>query len=678
MKKNAFTLVEMLTVVVILVTLGLVAIFSITGIAKKSTNELYEMQREAVIDAARIYAIERGSELANNNQITLCDLKKRNLIDEEFINPKTEERFDDSLIIEIVKNNETAEYEINFDGITQMTGYNCALKGISVKLHGNSPYYMNYGDEYVEPGIEVSKENSSGQMEIYSPSNYVVVKSGSFAENAIKLGSYDLIYTVTDTETNFTTSVTRKIVVKDNVAPTITLTPNQNQFVVLEGTSFERPTCFVTDNVDGQDLEDGIVRNAPICNIGGTFSDTNTPGTYEIVYTTKDSGNNTNTKVVTVIVRERNKNLIGKIEMDTLTWTNEDISIEVVPLYNKLESKCNEFLYSFNGGYDWQNDNTYLVEENGSYSFAIKYNSNECLNLSERELNSIDVFSYKFTNIDKDVPTFLVKNEETNEFENKARISLLTSNETILNKNGNYYYSKDLVNITNVTGAIDVTSGVEQYKIYINDLEFSDTQLTDEGIYKIEIQAVDFAGNESEKAEVAVLFIDKTLPVCQFEKCSGNACEENPSIYGMSVSFLPDDLKYGISILNHYSNENPAIFKFNCIDQYYDSSNLPYEELQNEISLEKFKVENEVSDYIESVVSSVELNNTSITCNNNICEKKYNYLITLKVSDAPSIEGDFIYLRALDNLFCDKANNCNIFSLSDQTNRSIDLMKLIR
>ena len=99
MKKNGFTLVEMLTVIIILVSLGLISIFTINKIVKRSGDDLYDIQVNTIKEAARNYAVKNGSTLGASNEITICDLKRNNLIDEDFVDPRTEKPFDESLII---------------------------------------------------------------------------------------------------------------------------------------------------------------------------------------------------------------------------------------------------------------------------------------------------------------------------------------------------------------------------------------------------------------------------------------------------------------------------------------------------------------------------------------------------------------------------------------------------
>ena len=122
MKKNGFTLVEMLTVIIILVSLGLISIFTINKIVKRSGDDLYDIQVNTIKEAARNYAVKNGSTLGASNEITICDLKRNNLIDEDFVDPRTEKPFDESLIIKIINDINNSNNEI---GNLQLLCPNC-------------------------------------------------------------------------------------------------------------------------------------------------------------------------------------------------------------------------------------------------------------------------------------------------------------------------------------------------------------------------------------------------------------------------------------------------------------------------------------------------------------------------------------------------------------------------
>lgn len=658
MRKNGFTLVEMLTVIVILVTLGLIAVFSISKIVKDSSEQLYDMQITSVIDASRTYAIERSDQLSDYNQITLCDLKINGLLEEDFVNPKNEEKFDDSLIIEINKN-ASGDYDIKFDAITKMAGYYCDLNAISVKLLGNSPYYVSYGSNYADPGITVEKENASGVMVNYE--NYTLSKSGNY-EDAIEsgvfksIGTYSETYTVTDKATNFKTSVTRTIVVEDNTAPVITLNVSSNPIILLEGETLTYPSCSVSDNLD----------TGLSCKMQDNYKNNTTPGTYEIVYTAQDLSGNTNTKVLNITVRAKNKKLLGKLTMDTLSWTNTGVNIEIDALYN--DSSCNSYLYTFDSGYNWGTANTKSITENGIHKFGIKYNTSVCTNIEE----NIDTFTYKFSNIDIEPPTFLVKNPSTNEYENKSSLLVASvSGESIYTETKNetldgeviehkYYYAKDSVNISGASGAFDSLSGISHYTIFVDDVEQVSTDFTLDtaGKYILKMKATDHAGNESDLIEVATIIIDKEAPTCSFVTCANTTqCNNNPAIYGANVTYVPAKASFQVALdSNEYQFVN---YKLICTDTYPESED-DYLASVN-IPLENFRIQNEYGSNLSTVVSH-ELTNTSVSCTSGICTRNYNYLVGVNVGKADTYNDDPIILEITGGAVTDKAGNSSMGS----------------
>ena len=66
MRRNGFTLVEVVTVIVILITISIIAVFSITGIVRSSTEKLYQLQVENIIDASRTYAVKNSNTLSQS------------------------------------------------------------------------------------------------------------------------------------------------------------------------------------------------------------------------------------------------------------------------------------------------------------------------------------------------------------------------------------------------------------------------------------------------------------------------------------------------------------------------------------------------------------------------------------------------------------------------------------
>ena len=662
MKKNGFTLVEMMTVVVILVLLGLLAIFSINGIVKHSSDELYELQIANVVDAARTYAIAKSSELSDNNQITLCDLKRAGLIDIDFVNPKTEEQFDESLIIDIKKST-NGGYDVTFDAIKKMENYYCDIDKIIVTLQGDSPYYASLGASYRDPGVNVQlkdateDENNNFDYDVELTGNYTeALENNVFT----KTGTFNQTYII-KTNTQFHTALTRTIIVEDNTPPTISLLePQTNGSCDRNGKSYGDSKVLVTGS---QFLYPCCFSNEGTCEITDNFQNSSNPGTYEVIYKATDASGNTATKVLTVTVRAKNKTLLGKVTVDTFDWTNEGVNLVIEPLYNG--DVCNDFLYSFDNGNNWQTSNTYTVTTNGTHRLGIKYNTNTC------SLSAEDVFTYKVSNVDMDAPLLtdadiLVKDSSGNIKTPESKYETI-DDEVVEHK---YYYTNSSVTLSEPSGATDSLSGigVDGYTILINNViqDVSEVSLTDEGRYVVELKAVDRAGNESAKKEVAVIIIDRTAPVCKFNTCSSiSNCRNNPVITGTNVTYDAANGRYKV-LMN--SATELVNFALTCTDTYYEIENDCLK--STEIALEKFSVRNEKPGSYLSTIASLQFVDSESSCENGICTRNYHYTIGVNVSTAPTYNSDPIFLRILPDAIFDKAGNSNI-----KNNDSMSLAK---
>ena len=116
-------------------------------------------------------------------------------------------------------------------------------------------------------------------------------------------GTYELTYTVTDSDGNRTESkrevVVRPIKVEINNAPTI----EANDKIIKVGTEFN-PLSDVT----AFDAEDGDITNK--INIVSNNVNTSKVGNYEVVYEVTDSKGVSTTKVISVVVVSNNKPVI--------------------------------------------------------------------------------------------------------------------------------------------------------------------------------------------------------------------------------------------------------------------------------------------------------------------------------------------------------------------------------
>lgn len=115
-KNKAFTLVELLGVIIILGIIALIATISITNSMKNSKEELYQIQIDNIINGAKTWASSNVFELPENDgdaiYLTLSELKQAGFIEKDITNPLTNELFSDQLQVKITKVDSNYNYEI--------------------------------------------------------------------------------------------------------------------------------------------------------------------------------------------------------------------------------------------------------------------------------------------------------------------------------------------------------------------------------------------------------------------------------------------------------------------------------------------------------------------------------------------------------------------------------------
>ena len=119
MKKNAFTLVELLGVIVIL---GIISVITIPLVKKtilENTEKAYEDQVTSFERAAKNYVASDIFNMSNCKNICTVSLKQLQqegyLPSGDIINPKTDEKFNMENVVDITYHNEKFSYNYDTD-----------------------------------------------------------------------------------------------------------------------------------------------------------------------------------------------------------------------------------------------------------------------------------------------------------------------------------------------------------------------------------------------------------------------------------------------------------------------------------------------------------------------------------------------------------------------------------
>lgn len=214
MKRNGFTLVELLAVLVIL---GLLALL-ITPMVFDSINNF---QKDA--ESKQIMSIEMGatdwvsdhlamlpSTFGDVMYITLGDLKSEGYIEKDLKNPKTNKYFPNDMMIRITRKKNDYKIDAHKDSGTANLSSNLKQKGPSIKLNGDNVVTVTAGSTYVDAGAvasDASKNNITSSMtKSYKLGTSTVSSITTTAGNI-----YTIYYKVTSN--GITQVVTRNVVV---------------------------------------------------------------------------------------------------------------------------------------------------------------------------------------------------------------------------------------------------------------------------------------------------------------------------------------------------------------------------------------------------------------------------------------------------------------------------------
>ena len=112
--KNAFTLVELLGVLVILAIILTITLYSVGSILDNSEESLNDVQVAKVIEAAKVFYLKEGFDLENNEAavcVTPTYLVDNNYLDKDVISPETNRGMGGYVLITNNNDKYTYKYE---------------------------------------------------------------------------------------------------------------------------------------------------------------------------------------------------------------------------------------------------------------------------------------------------------------------------------------------------------------------------------------------------------------------------------------------------------------------------------------------------------------------------------------------------------------------------------------
>ena len=284
MKRNkAFTLIELLGVIIILGVIALIITPAIDRTIKKSQEKLYNTQKSSLITAVKNWSSNNKEMFINGNVIiiTLQDLKEENYIAYDVKNPKTDTCLSNAMQFRIEKSGKKYTYSIIGDELVDGLDADCNIseKNISIYLLGENPYRVEINSNYTLPGVVATDSSNNDVTSSVTSTNNI---------NISKLGSYQVTYALN--VDGLSATKIRNVEVVDTTAPVIyspidlTISKDVTTLNLLDGVS-------AVDN-SGSLIEVNVVEKI-------TYG---ISGEYEVKYVAVDPSGNiaTHKRIITI------------------------------------------------------------------------------------------------------------------------------------------------------------------------------------------------------------------------------------------------------------------------------------------------------------------------------------------------------------------------------------------
>lgn len=270
MTKKAFTLAELLGVIIIIGVLALLITPIVDKSLKNSETKVYEAQIKKIENAANDWAMEHMNMLPKNDQdyiiVYLWQLKVGGYIDSDIRDPRTGKLFPNDMEIKITREYSNYVFEViegsGTEGNTEIPDRDKPI----ITLHGDSVINININSEYTELGaIAVSGDGTDLTDDIVIAGTVDTSKEGTYYI------TYNVMYNGEAAE-----EVVRTVNVMDK-NPVITLSPNGTTGyskaltvdVIATPTGTHTIRSF-TYKINGGDTQN-VVENKINLNFDGTY-----------------------------------------------------------------------------------------------------------------------------------------------------------------------------------------------------------------------------------------------------------------------------------------------------------------------------------------------------------------------------------------------------------------------
>ena len=194
MKKNGFTLVELLGVIILLGVLSMIAVPVVRDLIKSSRKELYDEQIEQIENGLKNWAHDNIFLLPDDNGVitlSLGQLAQSGHVNYKIENPKNNKCFSTESELTITKYNNSYVYEVK-----DVISTDCDnLENLpTIKLNGSAIEYLNVGDSYNDIGVSAKSYDDRNLKDLVTKT----ITGDGTSISTISPATYNITYKVND------------------------------------------------------------------------------------------------------------------------------------------------------------------------------------------------------------------------------------------------------------------------------------------------------------------------------------------------------------------------------------------------------------------------------------------------------------------------------------------------
>ena len=408
-KKRAFTLIELMAVVIILGVISTITVTAINYTIARAKEKLYTEQISRLEAGAKEWSVNNTALLptvdAELTFFSIQRLKDEGVINaENVVDPRTNQELTGCLTIQY--NNSYQQYL--YDYIDSDCSVVSAAYEPVITLTTGDTQFTEVNGIFVVPEA-TAKDYAGRNLVLEGP---FIKKNGQIVvgiNTSIVGDIFTLTYSATDEGLGLTKNKTVTVTVNDTIPPVICVGGNCDSAIANfeANANFVAPAATVTDNSCGLSGTDTSVNNC-IATLTTLTASSITPqvlGTYNVTYTAEDNSHNPDSLIVAVTVTDTIAPLTPTYAINLNTsagalynqgWTNQNVWLGNFASVENGTGVLN-YQYSLDCATAWQNISalTYSTDLNTSY----------CLRAIDYASNPSGITARIYVKVDKTAPT---------------------------------------------------------------------------------------------------------------------------------------------------------------------------------------------------------------------------------------------------------------------------------